>query len=77
MAYVVSMLSRYAGGPEQVRRLRVRFLGNVLGGDRLVARGRVTSVGEELGEHVAEIEVWLERAEDDRVLEGTATILVR
>ena len=76
MAYVVSMLSRYAGGPEQVRRLRVRFLGNVLGGDRLVARGRVTSVGEELGEHVAEIEVWLERAEDDRVLEGTATVLV-
>ena len=76
MAYVVSMLSRYAGGPERVRRLRVRFLGNVFGGDRLVARGRVTSVGEELGEQVAELDVWLERAEDDRVLEGTATVLV-
>ena len=76
MAYVVSMLSRYAGGPERVRRLRVRVLGNVFGGDRLVARGRVTSVSEEAGERLAEIEVWLERAENDRVLEGTATVSV-
>lgn len=76
MAYVVSMLSRYAGGPERIRRLRVRFLGNVFGGDRLVARGRVASVSEQNGEHLAEVEVWLERAEDDRVLEGTATVLV-
>jgi len=76
MAYVISMLARYAGGPERVRRLRVRFLGNVFGGDRLVARGRVSSVGEKDGEQLAEIEVWLERGEDDRVLEGTATVSV-
>ena len=76
MAYVVSMLSRYAGGPERVHRLRVRFLGNVFGGDRLVARGRVTSVSEEAGEQLAEIDVWLERAEGERVLEGTATVSV-
>ena len=76
MAYLVTMLARYAGGREKIRRLRVRFLGNVFGGDRVSARGRVASVREEDGERLADIDVWLERAEDDRVLEGTATILV-
>jgi acyl dehydratase len=76
MAYVVSMLSAYAGGPDRIRRLRVRFLGNVLGGDRVVARGRVASVSGENGERLAEVEVWLERAEDDRVLEGTAVVSI-
>ena len=76
MGYLVSMLVRDAGGRESLRRLRVRFLGNVFGGDRLVARGRVTSVEERGGEQLAEVEVWLERGEDDRVLEGTATIAV-
>jgi acyl dehydratase len=76
MAYIVAMLTRYAGGPERIRRLRVRFLGNVFAGDRVAARGRVTDVHEQDGERLADVEVWLERAEDDRVLEGTATVLV-
>ena len=76
MAYVVSMLSRSAGGPERIRRLRVRFLGNVLAGDRLVAGGTVAAVGEQGGERVAEVDVWLERGGGDRVLEGSATVLV-
>jgi acyl dehydratase len=75
MGYLVAMLARHAGGREGVRRLRVRFLGNVFGGDRLVARGRVTSVEEHDGELLAEVEVSLERGEDDRVVEGTATIV--
>jgi hypothetical protein len=53
----------------------VRFLGNVFAGDRLVARGRVISVEEQDGERLAEVEVWLERGEDERLLEGTATIV--
>ena len=76
MAYVVSMLSRSAGGPERIRRLRVRFLGNVLAGDRLVAGGTVAAVGDQDGERVAEVDVWLERGGGDRVLEGSATVLV-
>ena len=76
MAYVVSMLARSAGGPERIRRLRVRFLGNVLAGDRLVAGGTVAAVGDQDGERVAEVDVWLERGSGDRVLEGSATVLV-
>lgn len=74
MAYIVTMLADWAGGPDRVRGLRVRFLGNVLAGDRLTARGVVTAVREEGGERLADLDVRLERAEDDRVLDGTAVV---
>lgn len=75
MAYVANMLISWAGGdPGCVRALRVRFLSNVFAGDRLTARGVVTGVREEGGTRFADLDVRLERAEDDRVLEGTATI---
>jgi len=74
MAYVVNMLASWAGSPGRVRGLRVRFLGNVFAGDRLTARGTVTGVREEGGERFADLDVWLERAEDDRVLDGTAVV---
>jgi acyl dehydratase len=74
MAYVANMLVAWAGGdPGRVRAMRVRFLGNVFGGDRVVARGVVTGVREEGGERLADLDVWLERGED-RVLDGTATV---
>jgi acyl dehydratase len=74
MAYVVNMLADWAGGPGRVRGLRVRFLGNVFAGDRLTARGTVTGVRDEDGGRFADLDVWLERAEDDRVLDGTAVV---
>jgi acyl dehydratase len=74
MAYVVNMLVAWTGDAASLRRLKVRFLGNVFGGDSVTARGVVTGVREEGGERLAELDVWLERAEDDRVLEGTATV---
>jgi len=74
MSYVVNMLGDWAGGPGRVRGLRVRFLGNVFGGDRLTARGTVTGVRDEGGERLADLDVWLERADDDRVLDGTAVV---
>lgn len=74
MAYIVTMLGSWAGGPGRVRGLRVRFLGNVFAGDRLTARGTVTGLREEGGERLADLDVRLERAEDDRVLDGTAVV---
>ena len=75
MAYVVTMLTDWAGGdPSRVRALRVRFLSNVFAGDRLTARGVVTDVREVDGERLADLDVWLERAADDRVLDGSATV---
>jgi acyl dehydratase len=74
LGYVVNMLTRWAGDPARVRKLRVRFLGNVFAGEQLVARGRVTALRDERGERLADLDVWLERAEDDRVLDGSATV---
>lgn len=74
MAYVVNMLVAWAGDPAAVRALKVRFLGNVFAGDRVAARGVVTGVREAGGERLVDLDVWLERAEDDRVLDGTATV---
>jgi acyl dehydratase len=76
MAYVVNMLVAWAGSPEAVRNLRVRFLGNVLGGDAVTARGVVKAVREENGERLADVDVWLERSAEDRVLDGTAIVAV-
>jgi acyl dehydratase len=74
MAYIVTMLCSWAGSPALVRGLRVRFLGNVFAGDSLTARGTVTGVREEGGRRLADLDVRLERAEDDRVLDGTAVV---
>lgn len=74
MAYLIEMLTAWTGGPEALRRVQVRFLGNVLAGDRVTARGVVTALHEKDGVRLAELDVWLERSETDRVLEGTATV---
>ncbi len=72
LSYVINMLMAWAG-PTCIRRLQVRFPLAVLDGDRLVARGVVTAVAD--GE--AECDVWLDRDDGDRVLEGTATVALR
>jgi acyl dehydratase len=74
MAYVVNMLTAWTGDPTSVRRLRVRFLGNVFAGDRVSAHGVVTGVRRESGARLADLDVWLERSPEDRVLDGTATV---
>jgi acyl dehydratase len=77
LAYVANALVNWAGGdPGAVRRLQVRFLGNVFAGERVTARGIVTGVRQEDSVTLADLDVWLERAADDRVLDGTATVVV-
>jgi acyl dehydratase len=74
--YVVNMLTAWTGDPAAVRKLRVRFLGNVYPEERVVARGTVTAIREEGGRRLADLDVRLERGEDDRVLDGEATVVL-
>jgi acyl dehydratase len=74
MAYVTNMLVAWAGDPAAVRGLRVRFLGNVFAGDRLEARGVVKGVREENGTRLVDLDVWLQRSDEDRVLDGSAVV---
>jgi acyl dehydratase len=79
MAYLVNLLTAFAGGPDRVRGLRVRFLANVFAGDRLVAGGTVTGVEPvDGGQHAVSCEVWLRRNGDeaDTVMAGTARVLL-
>lgn len=73
LAYVMNMLAAWSGGHEHLRGIRVRFRGNVLGGDRVVARGTVSSLRNEDGAVLADCDVELV-VDEKVVLAGTATV---
>lgn len=75
LGYVHTLLVEWAGGVDRVRASAFRLLGNVYGGERVVAGGRVLAVG---AAGLVECEVWLDavRAEGRvRVVSGTATVV--
>lgn len=71
--YVVSMLlDAYPGAT--IRSLRLRLVGQVRGGDRVVAGGRVES-SERAGDgRLVRCAVWLDVERGARAVEGTATV---
>jgi len=75
LGYVCNMLVAWAG-PEALRDLRVRFTANVSDGDTVVAGGVVTGLRELGGERLADCEVWLDRVDGTRTVDGTATVVV-
>jgi acyl dehydratase len=70
LAYVQNLLIGWAGSRAAIRRIDVRFRANVFAGDDLLVGGLVTS--SEGG--LAECEVWVDRADGERALTGTATV---
>jgi acyl dehydratase len=57
MGYLAACLSRWAGGPERIRRLTSQFRAPVFMGEEIVAGGRVKAVDVE--QRVAVIECWV------------------
>jgi len=57
MGYLAACLSRWAGGPERIRRLTSQFRAPVFMGAEIVAGGRVKAVDVE--QRVAVIECWV------------------
>ncbi|MGY1773735.1 MaoC family dehydratase [Blastococcus sp. SYSU D00813] len=76
MGYVMNAVTAWAGGPDRLRRLRVRFLGNVLAGHHLRVRATVTELREEDGARLADCDVVLEVVDGDAVVSGTATVVL-
>ncbi|MFD1210815.1 MaoC family dehydratase [Arthrobacter sp. GCM10027362] len=78
MGYVMNMLAAFTGSHDRLRRLRVRFLANVLAGDRVRAGGVVTGLclSPDHGEYLAECDVDLSTVDGRPVLQGTATVAV-
>ena len=44
VAYLLEMISRFAGGHDRIRTFEVRLLGSVYDGDRVTCTGRVSAV---------------------------------
>jgi acyl dehydratase len=78
MGYVMNMLAAFSGSHDCLRRLRVRFLANVLAGDRVRATGVVTALAasEDHDEYLAECDIDLAIVGGRTVLRGTATVAV-
>jgi acyl dehydratase len=73
LGYVINMLLAWAG-PGSLRGLSARFTAPVLDGDSVTAGGIVTTVRVN-GDRLVDCEVWLERGDGVRAIEGTATVV--
>ena len=74
MGYVMNAVTGWAGGPDRLRRLRVRFLGTVLAGQALLVTGAVTAVREQDGKTLADCDVALSVVGGEAVVSGSATV---
>lgn len=77
MGYVMNAVTDWAGGPDRLRRLRVRFLGPVLAGQHLRVTGTVTDVREVDGETLVDCDVVLAVVDGDPAVSGSATVVLR
>ena len=72
----MNAVSSWAGGPDRLRRLRVRFLGTVLAEQHVRVRGTVNALREEDGRRIADCDVVLEVVGGEPVVSGTATVVL-
>ncbi|MGY9071925.1 MAG: MaoC/PaaZ C-terminal domain-containing protein [Acidimicrobiales bacterium] len=75
-AYLLNVLRSWIGEEGTVRALACQFRQPNLKDTTVVARGRITSILVEDDETVAELEVWTEDGEGNRLAPGTATVAI-
>lgn len=73
LGYVVNMLTAWAGHG-CVRRLRVQFPLPVFAEDHVTAGGVVTAITSDGTTRLAECDVWLDRQDDSRAIQGMAIV---
>lgn len=69
--YLLEVAIRACGGRDRLKRCSIRFLANVLAGQKVICGGRVLSV--DLVAETADLELFAS-ADDQPVLSGTATV---
>lgn len=72
--YITEILCGFAGHPEGVKRIDVRFLKPVYPGEEITARAVITSVEDTGGRPRVHCAVWSEKMDGTRVIEGTAVL---
>lgn len=73
-AYLLNALRSWVGEEGTVRALACQFRQPNLKDTTVAARGRITSIRVEDGERVAELEVWTEDGDGNRLAPGNATV---
>jgi 3-hydroxybutyryl-CoA dehydratase len=76
MGYPITAVLEWAGAPERLVAFRCRFLKTLLAEDEAVAGGEVTGLETVDGQTRATLAIWLDRGDGDRVIEGSATVVV-
>ena len=78
MGHLATLVSRWGGGPERIRRLTAQFRAPVFMGEEIVAGGRVKSVDAERA--IAVLECWVTVERDGRtewpIKRGEAEVLL-
>jgi len=75
MGFLGQYLTQLAG-PENIRRLKVRFRKMVRPGDTLTCKGRVTAIREEGSEKRALLEIWAENQHGEAVTSGEGEVII-
>lgn len=75
LGYVMNLLSEALPGA-RIASVRVRFLANVLGGDRVSAGAEVLASHEQDGERRLDCAIWLDVDGRGHALEGTASLVL-
>lgn len=75
MAYVMNLLTGWAGSRRALRRIDCSFRDNVAAGDDVRVGARVSSVEPALEGHLVDLDVWAEVVGGRRAIVGTATVL--
>jgi len=73
-SYLHNLVRNWMGEEGTIERITCSFRGANVKGQTVTGRGRVTSVSEQDGRLVAELEVWTENDAGERLAPGTARV---
>ncbi|WP_342661546.1 hypothetical protein Rruber_05344 (plasmid) [Rhodococcus ruber] len=76
MAYIVNMLTAWTGSRSALKRIKCRFRDNVRAGDTVTAGGVILEVTGRGATRRALCEVWADRGDGRRVIDGTAIVMI-
>jgi acyl dehydratase len=74
MGYLINAVLAWVGDVERLLVFRCRFLGSVVAGDTVRACGEVEALEGEGSAREVDLALWLERADGERVLSGSARV---
>lgn len=76
LSYLHNMLRGWIGEKGVIRRVSCQYRGPNLKNDTMTCRGTVSRKYEEDGQHLVELEVWIENQKGEVISPGSATVML-